>query len=181
MAEVAPEGEGGEGGRGKQPSMRTMLLMRRKLSTWKHASAASGAGGADSAASREKSSSVPLPPVRYENTYRMEPARRFDVRAAEGEMMASMKFFLASQPGYNASKCATMTRLLVDDIKQRLKKQGYGRHKLVVQAFLAQENQQCLQMASQSVWDARHDTSATVTYTVKDIIATATVHAVYVE
>lgn len=172
MADVATENDTEP--RGKQPSMRTMLLMRRKLSTWKQA----GLGGA-STTSREKSSTAP--PVRYEPTYRMEPKERFNVRAAEEAMLASMKFFLASQPGYNAGKCGGMTRLLVDDIKQRLKKQGYARYKLVVQAFLAQENQQCLQMASQSVWDAKHDTMATVTYNIKDIVATATVHAVYCE
>ena len=179
MADVQTTGPNADQGepraKQQQPSMRTMLLMKRKLSTWKNI----GTGKAPSTASKDKSSIAPA--VRYEPTYRMEPKERFSIRRAEEAMLAGMKFFLASQPGYNATKCGGMTRLLVDDIKQRLKQLGYSRYKLVVQVLLTQKAEQDMKMSSQCVWDVKRDDVATVTYAIKDIMAIATVHAVYCE
>ena len=151
----------------KPPSMKTMLLMKRRMSIWKR-------GTPMSSNSQPAASAISIEP-----TYRLAPSSKFNTHDTEQAMLKAMKYFLASQPRYEADKCARITRLLVDDIKQRVKQLDYRRYKIVVHIVIGQKCEQDMLVASRAVWDAKLDNMASVTYSVKDIVATATVFATY--
>ena len=113
-----------------------------------------------------------------EPTYRMEPRIRFDVKQVrdciEDIVSARMKGFQ-----YSPSLAGKMTKLLTEDIKERVKEFNFERYKIVCVVSVGQTKGQGLRVTSRCTWDISTDNHCTYTWTNSQVFCTATVFGLY--
>ena len=119
-------------------------------------------------------------PVKYENTYKLEPDSEVKVHKVRDVMKECMKEWLADVDGYSP-QVRNLTVGLTDEIKKRVKNLGYTRYKYVVTVTICQDGKQCMQMVSRCLWNKETDTFAEAVYKTADIYAIATLYAIYYE
>lgn len=118
-------------------------------------------------------------PVKLDNTYKLEPDRRFQTYKAEKVMMDVMKEWLTGEE-YN-SNIRNLTTGITDEIKKRVKNLGFTRYKYVVTVTIYQDAQQSLQMVSRCLWNKDTDNFAEAVFKSSDMLAVATLYALYFE
>lgn len=157
------------------PSIQTLLLLKRKMSNWRKPPGS------------RKSSSVDAPRkiiLRKENTYQLEPEgkERFNTEAVKKEAEDSLRLFLSAMHTYETRKCAQISRYVAEDIKGRVKKLGYRRHKIVAHVVIGEAGDaNSLQVVSRCVWDETRDDCVTAVFKSGPVYAVATVFAIYFE
>lgn len=120
------------------------------------------------------------PKVLYENTYQLEPVRKFRSSEAKAVIEKVLENQLKTEK-YDASRSAYNAKLIAQMIKDDVKDLNYERYKITVIASVGQLDDQGLSIASRCVWDTNFDTSATASFKNKSLFAVATVFAVYLE
>jgi len=80
---------------------------------------------------------------------------------------------------YEAGKCATMSMLLSEVIRDRIKALRQRRHKVVCSVVIGENGGQALRHASRCLSNADCDSFASSSYTNNSLFAVATVYAVY--
>ncbi len=120
------------------------------------------------------------PKVLYENTYKLEPPRKFRISEAKAIIERILKEHLEKEH-YDASRSAYTAKLLSQIIKDEVKELNYERYKIAVIASVGQLQDQGMVAASRCVWDTNLDTSASASFKNKTLFAVATVFAVYLE
>lgn len=116
----------------------------------------------------------------YENTYQLEPARRFE----EGRVRRILKEVLEShlrEEKYEQNACRQLAMTLTHIIKNRVKELGFERYKLVCLVHVGQAKEQGFRMGSRCCWDVKRDTFASASFKNKTLFAVATVWGVYYE
>ena len=121
----------------------------------------------------------PGPPVKYENTYKIEPDRKFQSYKAKNVIYDALKEWLTGVE-YTPT-VRQLTTGLSDDIKKRVKALGFGRYKYVVTVTIIQDAKQSMQVVSRCVWNKDTDTFAEATFKTADVYAIGTVYASYYE
>lgn len=119
-------------------------------------------------------------PVKYENTYKLEPDSEIQVHKVRDVMKECLKEWLSNVDGYSP-QVRNLTVGLTDEIKKRVKNLGYTRYKYVVTVTICQDAKQCMQMVSRCLWNKETDTFAEAVYKTADIYAIATLYALYYE
>lgn len=120
------------------------------------------------------------PKVRYENTYRIEPERKFSPSEAEAIIKEVLELYLKDEK-YDAKACRQLSLTLSQIIKDRVKELNYERYKIMCLVIIGQIAEQGMRVASRFCWDAERDTLASASFKNKSLFGIATVYAVYLE
>ena len=120
------------------------------------------------------------PKVRYENTYRIEPDRKFSPSAAETIIKEVLEQYLKDEK-YDPKACRQLSLTLSQIIKDRVKELNYDRYKIMCLVIIGQLAEQGMAVASRFCWDAERDTLASASFKNKSLFGIATVYAVYLE
>ncbi|XP_069127392.1 dynein light chain Tctex-type 5-like [Argopecten irradians] len=120
--------------------------------------------------------------IQREPTYRMEPKEALKFNVAQVETIVNK--VLSDRLGdikYSPLVCSNISRLITEEIKDRVKMLKFDRYKIIVIVFIGENKDQGIQISSRCAWDDKVDTFANCTYQNSAIYATATVYGVYNE
>lgn len=122
------------------------------------------------------------PKVRMENTYKTDPDEGKEFRAMKVEDVVSsiLEKELCNEK-YEKERCKNLACDLSVLIKNRVKKMGFPRYKIICNVIIGQSLEQGIEMASQCIWSPSTDNFSCSSYRNGSLFAVATVHAVYYE
>ena len=120
------------------------------------------------------------PRLRYENTYKLEPEKKFQVSKVQAIIEGVLENHLKDEK-YDPKACRQTVKTLSEIIKSRVKELNYDRYKIVCMVTIGQLKEQGLRMGSRCCWDAKRDTFATASFKNKSLFAVASVWGVYYE
>ena len=116
----------------------------------------------------------------YENTYKMEPEHRFDIKNAK-EIVDEILEEQLSDVKYEPFVMGQLAKRLSTIIKDKMKSLGYDRFKFVCNVAIGQQKNQSVKIASRFLWDAKRDTWFNCTYSNQQLFAVASVFILYHE
>lgn len=115
-----------------------------------------------------------------EPTYRLEPRKTF----CSGTVRNIIKDTLDGRLQgfhYSPQHGAVLSKLLSEEIKDKVKALSLDRYKIVCQVAIGEKTGQCAIVTSRCIWDASFDNSATYTFETPSVYCTAIVFGVYNE
>lgn len=115
-----------------------------------------------------------------EPSYRMEPSKVFSAFAAE-KLIKDVLHTRLAECKYSAKLCSNMTKIISDEIKDKVKGLGYDRYKIICVVVLCQKSEQEAVCSSRCIMDKKNDTFATYTLKNQSLVCNATVYALYRE
>lgn len=115
-----------------------------------------------------------------ENTYRMEPKRKFPQREVREIIKNSLEALLGALT-YSGSEFGFLTKLLSSRIMEQVKSLNIERYKLVCVVNVGSKHNQGLRVASRCLWNPDSDTHVTASIENGTLFAVATVYGVYFE
>ncbi|XP_050402970.1 dynein light chain Tctex-type protein 2B [Patella vulgata] len=115
-----------------------------------------------------------------EPTYRMEPHRKFDPKKAEAVIIEVLNDRLKNFK-YNPKFCANFSKIISDEIKDKIKILGFDRYKIVANVIIGQKKDVAVLVTSRCAWDEKLDNYVTYTFENEHIFCTACVYGVYSE
>lgn len=118
--------------------------------------------------------------VQYENTYKMEPDKRFNVHEVQEILDETLEESLQGIK-YDAVKCRVLSKSLSHTICERVKLLGFKRFKYVATVTIGELKGQGARVASRFLWNEKHDNWVDAVFTNPYIYAVAVVYAVYQE
>lgn len=121
------------------------------------------------------------PRLKYENTYRLEPKRKFEANKVKAIIDDVFESHLKHEETYNHKAVGQLVKTLAEIIKGRVKDLNYERYKIVCSVTIGQLKEQGLRIGSRCCWDAKSDTYAESSFKNKSLYAVATVWGVYYE
>lgn len=117
----------------------------------------------------------------HEPTYQMNPKNSFncsEVKKAIEEIALSR---LQSLGVYTHRKCTMVSKILSEEIKDRIKSMGYDRYKLVCIITMGENASQGLDVTSRCSWNPKHDSYVTYNWQNVKIFCSITVYGIYFE
>ena len=78
-------------------------------------------------------------------------------------------------------RCSKLTETICSVIKEKTKEFNFDRYKIIVQVYVGQDNEQSVQLASRSLWNANTDMFAAATFRNNSLYAIALVYGLYLE
>ncbi|KAK3733944.1 hypothetical protein QZH41_001727 [Actinostola sp. cb2023] len=118
--------------------------------------------------------------VRYENTYKMEPDKRFNVHEVKEILEETLEESLEDVK-YDAVRCKALSKSLSHTICERVKLLGFQRFKYVAKVTIGEIKGQGVRVASRFLWNEKHDNWVDTVFTNTEIFAVAVLYAVYQE
>lgn len=118
--------------------------------------------------------------VRYENTYKMEPDKRFHINEVKEIMDETLSTSLKDVK-YDPVKCRALSKSLSHTICERVKLLGFSRFKIVSSVTIGEMKGQDVRVASRFLWDEKHDTWVDSVFRNSEIFAVAVVYGIYQE
>ena len=117
---------------------------------------------------------------RYENSYRLEPKKRF--RPDEVKIIIENTLCDAlEEKTYSEGEAKKQALILSERLKDKVKSLNYPRFKLVCSVQIGQKNEQDVHIGSRCLWNKHIDSFACGVFTNTTIYAVACVYAVYFE
>ena len=110
----------------------------------------------------------------------MEPKTRFSSFLVENVIKDVLEDRLENFQ-YSPKFSATITKILTDEIKDRVKVFCFDRYKIVCVVILAQKSQQGITATSRCNWDTKNDNFASYTFENIHVVCSASVFGVYRE
>ncbi|KAI0207543.1 hypothetical protein LSAT2_007811 [Lamellibrachia satsuma] len=123
----------------------------------------------------------PMHNVKYENTYRSEPAVDFPYLGARAIIRDVLQTTFAETTKYDPLTVSQLASDAANELKNRVKELRCPRFKLVTFLTVGQESACSLSMASRCAWNDKFDTYAESSYRNGSIYAIGIVFGVYVE
>ena len=120
------------------------------------------------------------PRLTYENTYQLEPKKRFQACKAKEIIEDVLKNNLKDE-AYDPNSCRQFGKTLCEIIKGRVKELNYERYKIIVTVSIGQLKGQGFRMGSRCCWDPKQDNFATASFRNKTLFAIGCVWGVYYE
>jgi hypothetical protein len=119
---------------------------------------------------------------KMENTYKMIPddGTQFSTPKVRKEIYKVFENYLGDVT-YDPIRCAKMCLDLSVLVKDKIKGLDFPRYKIISNVIIGQCNDQGLESASRSIWDAKNDNFAYVVYTNTSLFAIGIVHGIYFE
>ncbi|XP_046839667.1 dynein light chain Tctex-type 5-B-like [Xenia sp. Carnegie-2017] len=115
----------------------------------------------------------------YQNTYKTEPDRRFEVSTVKTIIEQTLSTL--GDTIYESGRCRELCKNLSRLIEERVKQQKYKRYKIVCFVTIGELRNQGLHVVSRCVWDGEKDNFATAAYENSSILAVGTVYGVYMD
>ncbi|XP_038627084.1 dynein light chain Tctex-type protein 2 [Tachyglossus aculeatus] len=121
-----------------------------------------------------------LAKIKYANTYRMEPYKKFQTWAIKMEIQQILKTRL-KEVTYDEEICPSISIQLADEILATVKEFGFQRYKYITQVFFIQKTGQAVNIASRWIWDVAWDNWLSAKYETETYVVLALVFALYFE
>lgn len=118
--------------------------------------------------------------VCYENTYKMEPDKRFHIPEVKEIMDETLSTFLKDVK-YDPVRCKALSKSLSHTICERVKLLGFSRFKIVCVVNIGEMKGQDVRVASRFLWDEKHDNWVDSVFTSSELFGVAVVFGVYQE
>ncbi len=115
-----------------------------------------------------------------EPSYRMEPRVKFNAKVVEGVIQEVLEQRLVGFK-YSHKQSPLVSRILSEEIKDRVKRMRYDRYKIVCIVTIGQTKGQGLRVASRCAWDTSLDNLCSYTWRGGSTFCTATVYGLYHE
>ncbi|XP_028904582.1 dynein light chain Tctex-type protein 2 [Ornithorhynchus anatinus] len=121
-----------------------------------------------------------LSKVKYANTYRLEPYKKFQTWAIKMKVQQMLKDRL-KEITYDEKICSSISIQLADEILATVKEFEFNRYKYIIQVFFIQKTGQAVNIASRWIWDVTWDNWLSAKYETETYVALALVFALYFE
>ncbi|KAK3609906.1 hypothetical protein CHS0354_036669 [Potamilus streckersoni] len=118
--------------------------------------------------------------VKLENTYQMEPSKKFPYSKVQNIIKEVLESYLAEEK-YEPELCRQMTKTISEVIKARVKELMIPRFKVISLVHIGQLNGQGLRIGSRCLWDDKWDTSSSFEFRNNSLFAVGCVYGVYYE
>ena len=115
-----------------------------------------------------------------EPTYRMEPVKKFETDKVKEAIQRVVEERLSGFE-YSAKRCALMSRVLTEEIREKVKELRNERYKIVCMVTMGQKKGQGLRLGSRCVWDHNVDNHVTYNWQDENSFCSVTVFGVYHE
>ncbi|XP_019515019.1 PREDICTED: tctex1 domain-containing protein 3 isoform X1 [Hipposideros armiger] len=121
-----------------------------------------------------------LAKLRFANSYRMEPLKKFQAYSVETKVQQILKESLKDVK-YDEKVFSHLSLELADRILLAVKEFGYYRYKFIIKVLFIQKTGQAINVASQWIWDVKWDSWVAAKHETETYVALALVFAVYCE
>jgi hypothetical protein len=118
--------------------------------------------------------------VVFENTYKMEPDGKLDLKEIEKLLENTLKSFLQTVT-YDASHCRSLVNSLSLTIREQVKLLDYKRYKITCWVNIVENKSQGIRIASRCLWDDKKDNQVSAVYCNTSLVCLATVFLTYCE
>ncbi len=169
------EGKSRLGGRESSLFSTDSISKKRESSSTSVLAMAQGPGHLDA-----NSISKKRPRYIYENTFKLEPAVKFQADKVKRIIELVLESQLAEE-SYDPKACKQMVLTLSEIIKSRVKDLNYHSYKLVCVVTIGALKDQGFRMGSRCCWDPKWDSYATGSFKNKQLFAIGSVWGVYYE
>eukprot|EP00483_Globobulimina_turgida_P001220 UN01222 len=132
----------------------------------------------------EEESEKPIAPIIeiWENTYRIEPQKKFKAHLAKKQIDIVFKENLQDDLKYDdIESIQKLSQKISSEIKEKIKEFDIPRYKIVVQTFIGQVKGQSVFIGSRWLWNANTDNYVSVQWKNDYIYVTAMAFATYLE
>ncbi|XP_053394089.1 dynein light chain Tctex-type 5-B-like [Mercenaria mercenaria] len=120
------------------------------------------------------------PQVKCENTYQLEPKKKFPAAKVKHIIHDVLESYLAEEK-YEPELCRQMSKTISEVIKARVKEMMIPRFKVICLVHIGQLSSQGLRIGSRCLWDDKCDTFSTSEFRNRSIFAIGSVYGVYYE
>ena len=120
------------------------------------------------------------PPIKTENTYQLEPTKKFSQDHAKKVIGYVLQGHLKNED-YHPQIMAEQAKIMADIIKDQIKRMPLNRYKIVCSVTIGQKGSGDVCIASRALWDTNNDNYAQASFENKSLFATGLVYAIYQE
>ncbi|XP_017876750.1 tctex1 domain-containing protein 2-like [Ceratina calcarata] len=118
---------------------------------------------------------------KYQNTYRLESFRKFDVEVIDMMVENVMVRKLSPVTAYHPNQMSRLCSDIGSDLQTALCRKDYDRYKLVVQVTIVQRFDQGIHSGAQCLWDVERDNYSYYLFENNHIYAWCCVFGMYYE
>merc|ERR1712087_1036118 len=132
----------------------------------------------------EEESERPQAPIIeiWENTYRMEPQKKFKAHLAKNQIDIVFAEHLNDDLKYDdVENIKSLSQKISAEIKDKIKALDIPRYKIVVQTFIGQLKGQSVLIGSRWLWNSNTDNYASVQWKNNHVYVTSIAFATYLE
>ena len=115
-----------------------------------------------------------------QNSYKLEPDRRFPVEEVKKIVDQALKENLANEK-YEGEKCSKLCTSLSRVIQDKVKTIGLERYKLITLVSIGENKSQSARVVSRCLWNENFDNYASASFYAESMFAQATVYGIYLE
>lgn len=116
-----------------------------------------------------------------EPTYRMEPLKKFQPKKVEDAIKEVVGERINDKTEYNPRISKMLTRVISEEVKQKVKSLNFDRYKLVCMVTIGEKRDQTMLCTSRCIWDTRFDSYSAYTFENPRMFCTVTVYGIYAE
>ncbi|XP_012637991.1 dynein light chain Tctex-type protein 2 [Microcebus murinus] len=121
-----------------------------------------------------------LAKLRFANSYRMEPLKKFQAQSVETKIQQILVDSLKDVK-YDEKAFSHLSLELADRILLVVKEFGYTRYKFIVKVLFIQKTGQAINIASRGIWDVAWDSWVAAKHETESYVALCLVFALYCE
>ncbi|XP_076977023.1 dynein light chain Tctex-type protein 2 isoform X1 [Tamandua tetradactyla] len=121
-----------------------------------------------------------LAKLKFANSYRMEPLRKFQAHTVEIKVQQILKENL-KEVKYDEKVFSHLSLELADRILVAVKEFGFHRYKFIIKILFIQKAGQAINVASRWIWDVAWDSWVAAKHETETYVALALVFALYCE
>ncbi|KAL0115582.1 hypothetical protein PUN28_010830 [Cardiocondyla obscurior] len=115
---------------------------------------------------------------RYQNTYRLEPYKRWNFKIVDKILINRMQEYLANWK-YEPLTCVEMCQKISEDVRDKIYKLCYDRYKILVIISIVQKLEQGVRMDFGKLCDHQRDTYSTYVIETTKYVAMGLVVGIY--
>ncbi|XP_008065678.1 tctex1 domain-containing protein 3 [Carlito syrichta] len=121
-----------------------------------------------------------LAKLKFANSYRMEPLKKFQTHPVETKVQQILTESLKDVK-YDDKIFSRLSLELADHILLAVKEFGYHRYKFIIKVLLIQKTGQAINVASRGIWDVTWDNWISAKHEAESYVALILVFALYCE
>ncbi|XP_057618823.1 dynein light chain Tctex-type protein 2 isoform X1 [Chionomys nivalis] len=121
-----------------------------------------------------------LAKLKFANSYRMEPLKKFQAHSVETKIQQILKESLKDVK-YDDKAFSHLSLDLADRILAAVKEFGYHRYKFIIKVLFIQKTGQAINIASRWIWDVAWDSWVQAQHETESYVALVLVFALYCE
>ncbi|KAG3290612.1 t-complex-associated-testis-expressed 3 [Ictidomys tridecemlineatus] len=121
-----------------------------------------------------------LAKLKFANSYRMEPLKKFQAHSVETKVQQILMEHLKDVK-YDDKLFSHLSLELSDRILSAVKEFGYHRYKFIIKVLFIQKTGQAINIASRWIWDVAWDSWVEAKHETESYVALALVFALYCE